>query len=373
MTRAVTLVAPVAPFRGGIAQHSTALAASLARQQEACTRVRSFRRLYPRLLYPGASDRDPELIGGSIPGSSYSLDTLNPLTWNVEVSKGDVVVIPAWTFFVAPMLGTIARKARKRGAAVVLIVHNAADHESAAWKSRLMSWQFEAASAFVVHTHDQARQLREAGFGQPIAVAPHPPYDDFPEAKGLLPRERALELLCFGLVRRYKGVDIALRALAAVERQDVRLTIVGEVWEDRLTLQALLEDPRLHGKVDFIDRYVSAAEAAEYFARSDVVLAPYRAVTGSGVLALAHHYRRPVAASDLPGFAEVIDHGVSGWLFPPEDEKALSVLLSGLSRSAAEALQARRGTNMVCRGWDAYAATVLDLVARLDARLGSRG
>ncbi|MCH8920658.1 MAG: hypothetical protein IIA23_08135 [Chloroflexi bacterium] len=46
-----------------------------------------------------------------------------------------------------------------------------------------------------------------------IGVLPIPVSDDFPEPSGALPREAALELLFFGLVRPYKGLDLALDAV----------------------------------------------------------------------------------------------------------------------------------------------------------------
>jgi glycosyltransferase involved in cell wall biosynthesis len=359
---AVTLIAPVAPFRGGIAQHSTALADAFMREPDIHFQAYSFRRLYPTFLYPGETDRDPALAGKHAFPVRFTLDTLNPLTWRIPAQAGDLVVIPAWTFFVSPMFGAIARHLRRQGARVVVIAHNVTDHEGARWKAALSRWQLSAADGFIVHTADLARQLQNAGFTQPILVVPHPPYEDFPEPRGTLSREYALELLCFGLVRRYKGVDIALRALTASGLSDVRLTIAGEIWDAEEELRELAQCPALKGKVEFIDRYVSDSEAAELFARCDAVLAPYRAVTGSGVLALAQRYRRPVIASDLPSFHGLIEHGKTGLLFPSRDENALAAILRrDVTREAAEAMQ-KAIVRPAGDVWGEYARAILALV-----------
>ncbi|WEK47615.1 MAG: glycosyltransferase family 4 protein [Candidatus Andeanibacterium colombiense] len=325
-------------------------------------KLESFTRLYPDLLYPGKNDRDPE-GGNPAVAARYMLDTLNPLSWRrLGTHPATTTVMPAWTFFVAPMLGAIARRVRKNGGRVVMIVHNVADHDRGGWKARLMNWQLKAADGFITHTEELARELRDAGHLQPITVVSHPPYADFPEAKGTLPRTHRLELLCFGLVRSYKGVDIALKSLASAAINDVRLTIAGEIWNDREELLALAASEELAGKVEIIDRYVSDQETAELFARCDAVVAPYRAVTGSGVLALASRYRRPVVVSDLPGFAGLVDHGRTGWLFPVGDDAALAHLLRNtITREAALAMNANLEQTGDGNDWDKYANAVLAL------------
>jgi glycosyltransferase involved in cell wall biosynthesis len=80
---------------------------------------------------------------------------------------------------------------------------------------------------------------------------------------------------------------------------------------------------------------VSDREAAEFFHRADAVVMPYRSVTGSGVVANALHYGRAVVASNLPGFAEVVREGETGWLFAPDDASALAGTIRMLDRERA--------------------------------------
>ncbi|MEL6219615.1 MAG: glycosyltransferase, partial [Pseudomonadota bacterium] len=302
----VVVIGPVAPFRGGISRHTGALARAIGERPGVALRTLSFSRLYPRRLYPGESDRDPDLSPNLALDPSFTLDALDPRSWrrvavHLTEDPPDLVVMPAWTFFVAPCLGWIARRLSQAGIAVAMIVHNAEDHEAAWWTRRLGRYQLSAAARMVTHNHALADRIKARLPGMPIAVHPHPSYDDYPEPEGLLERRADLELLCFGLVRRYKGLEIALRAVAAC-RRDVRLSVVGEFWEGRAETEALIRELGLAERVELVPRYVSDAEASEHFARADAVLAPYLAVSGSGVLALAQHYGRPVVASDLPGF-----------------------------------------------------------------------
>ena len=364
MKRAVTLLAPVAPFRGGIAQHSEALALALADRDDIDLQVESFARLYPTWLYPGQSDRTADAPPARTYPVAYQLDTLNPLSWTRVAkriaARGGIAIIPAWTFFVSPMLGQIARHLRAAGITVVVVVHNVTDHDSAGWKRALSRWQLTAADRYLTHTAQLAEQLTAQGLAADLLISPHPAYNHAPAASGTMPRERALELLCFGLVRHYKGVDIALRALALSGLQDVRLTIAGEVWDHGDRLRELMQDPALAGKVTLIDRYVTDQEAAELFARADAVLAPYRSVTGSGVVALARRYRRPLIASDLPGLGPLIRDQQLGWTFPPEDVDELAQLLANtVNRTTAATIAATILPDDEGQGWADFAAQAL--------------
>src|SRR3990172_10457928 len=129
----IGLIGPILPFRGGIAQHTTMLHRSLRSQSDLCTI--SFKRQYPRYLYPGKSDRDPQYQGYYEAGVLYVLDSLNPVTWTkacrILLARTPKLIIIVWcTFFGAPYLGFMARYFRKRGIQVMFLCHNVIDHEA---------------------------------------------------------------------------------------------------------------------------------------------------------------------------------------------------------------------------------------------------
>ncbi|MEL6265063.1 MAG: glycosyltransferase [Pseudomonadota bacterium] len=361
----IALIGPVSPFRGGIARHTTALARALAAREGVTLDLWSFRRLYPRRLYPGESDRDPDAAPPEALAPRFALDAVNPLSWRgaarrIAAGAPDLAVLPAWTFFVAPCLGTLARGLRARGVPVAMVVHNAADHEGARLKRALSRWQLAPADRFVTHTAALADDIRALVPGRPVGVTPHPAYDDFPAPQGPPAREAALELLFFGLVRPYKGLDIAIEALAASGLTDVRLTVAGEFWIDEAAVRARIAELGLEARVTLIPRYVSDAEAAALFHRADAVLAPYRSVTGSGVVAMARHYGRPVIASRLPGLEAAIRDGETGWLSPPGDAAALGRLIAArVTRAGAAAMEPAVRAAAAAEGWDAFAEALL--------------
>lgn len=353
---------PVPPTKSGVARHTAALAREMALDND--LRVWSFKRQYPRFLYPGGSERNAGFAAGAI-GARAVLDGSNPLTWRatlreIRAWQPDLVVLPVWTFFLAPALGWIARGLRRSGTECVMVVHNAFDHETAAWKARLSLWQLGQADRFVTHNAALADQLAAHFPRRPVGIFPHPVFDDFPAPAGVLPREAGIEFLFFGLVRPYKGLDTLLEAFARAGRQDARLTIVGEFWQGEDETRALIDRLGIANKVEMVARFVTDAEAAEYFARADAVVLPYRSVTGSGVIPTAYHYGRPVIASDLPGLADVVCHGDTGWLVPVDDVAALSDILAGLMRVQAETAGRKARAYGAGLTWKNLAALVLD-------------
>lgn len=362
----IAVIGPVAPFRSGIARHTTALTRELARRDGVDLSVVSFARQYPAMLYPGETQIDSHVSALDGLEVDYSIDSVSPLSWRAAVNKlarvrPNLCVIPAWTFFFAPCLGWIARALRRRGVPIVMIVHNVEDHEAAWWKTILSRFQLRQADRFLTHNSAIGSDLERIAPHTPIGICPHPVYDDYPIPKGELPRNSGLELLFFGLVRPYKGLDIALHALAMTNIQDLRLSVVGEFWQEREYTEALIRNLGLEAKVELVARYVSDQEVAEFFARCDAVVAPYRSATGSGVVSLAQWYGRPVIASDVPGLSAAVIDGKTGWLFPAGDIAALAGLLNiKVSRASADAM---RPTIEAVRSeftWERFVDAIID-------------
>jgi glycosyltransferase involved in cell wall biosynthesis len=324
----VVLLAPIEPFRSGIAKHSTQIALELSNRQNVDLYVMSFKRLYPAFLFPGESDKDHSNLSLKLK-ADFDLDTINPFTWQktsnrIKALNPELVIIPAWTFFVAPCLGWIANSCRQAGIKVTCIVHNAFDHEGSAWKKSLMKYQLSKYDRFICHNQTSAKDIREVFSNADIGVSPHPIFDQYPKALGTLSRRAPLELLFFGIIREYKGLDILLDAVATLGDINFHLSIVGECWGDIKPYKVQAEKLGVSNKVEFLDTYASDADTAEYFSRSDVVVLPYRSMTGTGVIPLAYNYNRPVITTHLDAFHEVVEEGVTGIIASGVDSKSLA-------------------------------------------------
>ena len=102
----ICLIAPVPPFRGGVAKYCYSLAQELERHHNLL--LLSYKRQYPALLYGKKSQIDPDVDGQSILAEfgafSYSIDSLNPFTWHAAVEAIDafnteLVILPWWVAY----------------------------------------------------------------------------------------------------------------------------------------------------------------------------------------------------------------------------------------------------------------------------------
>jgi len=332
----VVMIGPVAPYRGGIAQHTTMLCQALS-GKSSCT-VISFSRQYPEFLFPGRSDKAPSASSSENLDAEFLIDSINPLTWRRALARileigPDLVVLPWWHVYWYFCFGWIIRSLKSNGIETVLLCHNVKDHEDSSLRRWLANRVFRSASRFVVQSESEKQELLSRLPAASIAVHPHPVYHQFPEARQVLPRRAAVELLFFGIVRPYKGLDLLLEAMVSLIDLDVCLSVVGEFWDGENAAREFVAANRLAEKVEIVAHYVPDSEAAAYFERSDVVVLPYRSATGSGVIPVAYHYDKPVIVTRVGGFPDVVSAGETGLIVEPgsvpELVAAIKAVISG--------------------------------------------
>ena len=196
-----------------------------------------------------------------------------------------------------------------------------------------------AVDALIVHTQEARERLVAAGHDPArVHAIPHGLLalagPDLPPPRPPHPGERPVELLMFGAIKPYKGIDLALRALARLDparRARLKVTIAGRVFMDLEPFRRLIADAGLERIVELRPGYVPDAEVAGLIARADALLLPYRLIDASGVAMAAVAAARPVVASAIPSFAELFGGGRGGILVPPEDVAALAAALGTIA------------------------------------------
>lgn len=373
----IALVGPLPPFRSGIAQHTLMLSKALFERSDLL--VISMIRQYPRWLFPGQSDVDPDSQRIEAPHVHYLIDSLNPLTWARAFQalighRPQAVIIPWWTIYWAPCTLYLARRLKQAGIPIQFLCHNVIDHEAKDWKRVLTSMVLRQGVTFLVQSSGEEECLRSLVPGSRVAVHPHPVFTQYPEPARELPRRAAREFLFFGLVRPYKGLDVLLHALALMSDEDVMLTVAGEFWQPMAPTLALMENLGITRRVELIPRYIDAQDAADLFHRADAVIMPYRSATGSGVIGVAYRYGKPVIASRVSGLAELVDENATGMLVSPESPRLLAEALVAMTAERARAMAPDVAKYAAKLSWDSLAETTLHAItegneARDDTRV----
>ena len=329
----IAVVGPAYPFRGGIAHYTTLLTAHLSAQHE--TRLYSFERQYPAILFPGRSQIDPSVPLVPIEARRW-LTPWWPLSWrrvttDWSIWRPERVVIQWWVPFMAPMTAWLLARARQLNIRSTLICHNVLPHEEKVIDAALIKFALGRADQLLVHGQpDRDRALKLLPQAQ-VKVAALPSYAGLRAGDWTRDRARAElklarpTLLFFGFVRPYKGLLDLIEALPAVLNEiDVELWVVGEIWGEAAPYHDRARALGLTDRVRFVDRYVANEEATLYFAAADLVALPYRDATGSAVLQLALGLGVPVVATRTGGMSEAVDDGVTGFLVAPGDVAGLS-------------------------------------------------
>ncbi len=164
-----------------------------------------------------------------------------------------------------------------------------------------------------------------AGRGYSAAVW-HGPMDYLTQYPDLKTPGDVPTVLFAGRLSKYKGADVMLQAweLVAASIPQARLVIVG-TGPESAAIQKKLD---ALSNVEFVNRYVSNRELADYFAQCHLVIMPYLEATQSGIQATAMAFEKPVVASRVGAIPEMLDEGESGLLVPPGDADALAEAIS---------------------------------------------
>lgn len=118
--------------------------------------------------------------------------------------------------------------------------------------------------------------------------------DTVPELEGI----SGPYILYFGNVHPYKGVDLLLDAYESdPDLRKYTLVIAGKGYLTRKTGDGVIR----------IDRFIPDSQLGDLFRGASAVVYPYREATQSGVLSIASWFGRPIAATPVPFFREMME------------------------------------------------------------------
>jgi len=182
----------------------------------------------------------------------------------------------------------------------------------------------------------------------------------FAPPPSIRPRSESVSIVSCGQLERYKGMHLLIDACAELRRRGTvfECSIVGE-GEQRVALQRQIDrlgltdrvhllGARPHAEVAVLyrhaDLFVLASELAGKSGRRDVI---------ANVIVEAMAAGLPVVASHIPGVEELVDDGVTGYLFPPNRVDCLTAAMVKLANAADERTRfGQAGRRRVVRDFD---------------------
>lgn len=335
----IVIIGPAYPLRGGLATFDQRLAKQFNDEGHECI-IYSFSLQYPSFLFPGStqysSDPAPENLK-----IVTAINSVNPFNWlkignELRKYRADIIVVRYWLPFMAPALGTIIRKAKKNGhTKVIAITDNILPHEKRPGDVPFTKYFLNSCDGFITMSQKVMLDLRKFQKSKPARQVLHPLYDNFGSAVDKLEARQHLSIspdhfiiLFFGFIRKYKGVDLLLEAIArlksdhrrpsTVDRRNVRILIAGEFYEDDKPYLEQIEKLGLKDDLILRTSFIPDQEVKYYFSAADLVIQPYRNATQSGVTPLSYHFEKPMIVTNVGSLPDLVPHEKVGLVSEPD-------------------------------------------------------
>lgn len=191
---------------------------------------------------------------------------------------------------------------------------------------------FDDVDHFVCTCEFSKKKLIEGGVpAKKISCVP-----TFIDADKIVPcYENDKYFLFLGRMAHQKGTIYAIEAMKYLRDTDYVLKITGQVSESEedQAIWKYIQDNQLEDKVVFTG-FKHGKELEDLILRATCIVCPaiwYENMPNTVIEAYA--YGKPVIASDIGSLAEIVDDGVTGYLFPMKDVKELSIQMRKLAES----------------------------------------
>lgn len=336
----IVIIGTAYPLRGGgIATFNERLAREFTTQGFDTT-IYTFSLQYPKILFPGTTQYSSEQAPADLK-IKVCINSINPFNWikignDLRKVQPDVIVVRYWLPFMGPCFGTILRLVKKnKHTKVVCIADNVIPHEKRAGDAVFTSYFVKPVDSFITMSKKVLNDLQKFVKDKPVQFIPHPLYDNF----GLkLSKEDAREklriglnekiILFFGFIRKYKGLDILLKAMKILKdkNQRIKLVIAGEFYDDKNIYNDLINKLELKDELILHTHFISDSDVKYYLCAADCVVQPYRQATQSGVTPLAYHFEVPMIVTNVGGLADMVPERVGLVAEPNENDIAQKII-----------------------------------------------
>lgn len=121
-------------------------------------------------------------------------------------------------------------------------------------------------------------------------------------------------LLYLGFIKPYKGLRYLYEAASYIaKRKDINIVVAGGGYDP------ILEEMKKDNRFKVINRFIDNSELVYLMKHSRGIVCPYIGASQSGLVQTAMVFNRPVVATRVGAFSEIIEEGVNGHLATPSD------------------------------------------------------
>jgi glycosyltransferase involved in cell wall biosynthesis len=350
----IIILGPAHPLRGGIAAFNERLAREFHEEGHDVT-IYSFSLQYPSFIFPGTTQysSEPAPINLNI---KTKVNSVNPINWlvvgnEIKKIKPDLLIVRYWLPLMGPALGTILRRVKlNKYTKIICIADNIIPHEKRLGDHAFTNYFIKPVDGFIAMSEKVLTDLHTFSKSKPAVLEPHPLYDHFGNIISKVEARNHLHInqnefifLFFGFIRKYKGLDMLLEAIAKLKNSQLqtknyKLLIAGEFYEDRKTYDELIAKLEIEDHLILKTEFISDSEVKYYLCAADAVVQPYRNATQSGVTPLAYHFEKPMIVTNVGGLPDLVPHNKVGLVCEP-NANAIADAMQQLMQTGVEHFQ----------------------------------
>ncbi len=371
----IVVVGPAYPIRGGLSVIDEAMCRAFNKAGHHASIV-TFKMQYPKILFPGKT----QLSDGPPPEGLeiYAwMNSVNPINWistakRINKLQPDLLIFRQWIPFMGPCFGTISRFLDKK-IKVFTVVDNLFPHEKRPFDKLLTTYFLKVCDGFITFSKTVKSQLEELNFKN-VIFTPHPIDDNLGESMSKSDAAKYLDfesdvnyVLFFGLVRKYKGLDLLLKSFAhpGIKKLNLHLLVVGEFYDDPDKYQEIIEENSLSGQVTIVNEFVPVSDIRYYFSLADLVAQTYHTATQSGITQIAYNFNCPMLVTDVGGLSEYVPHGKVGYVVQKDTEEIAKAIIDFFENNRQQEFSVNVKEEKKKYEWDVFVNKVLELYTKL--------
>lgn len=252
---------------------------------------------------------------------------------------------------------------------IVVSLHEVVNHSSPDYSnpSSLLQLLFKKGIHIIVHSQNSFDTILkyETCNRQFVSYIPFGVFESFEtvleDESLVLPSKY---LLMAGYISPYKGLDVLYEAVEKIDLKGYKIVVAGS---GRTSVVDKIETDK---RYVYIPGYLSNGKFIYLIKNSTFLVCPYHTMSQSGIPQTAYVYNKPIVASDLQGFKEIIKSGYNGYLVKAGDVDDLARALSFFINNENEVKLLQKNIkdfkeNSALFGWENIAGKYKELFASL--------
>ena len=360
----ILVVGPVPPLRGGISDFNNELISTINKKHNIS--ILSFSILYPTFFFPGKNQfhnksANFKKIKTINPYNPFSYLIINKYLKHVNP---DVILSTHWNPFFSISYSIINKIVPKRILKIGLL-HNINSHENRILDRFFTNIYLNSLNKFVTlskHTLDQISNKNGISLFHPIPNLKQKLINKNEIIKDLNIKSSKKIFLHFGIVRKYKGLELLINSfkLAFEKDNNIHLVIVGEFYDNLRNYQELLKKLDLEEHVTIHNKFVAESEIKKWFSIADFVIQTNLNATQSGIISIAIYFEKIIITTAQGGIKEILNDDNS--FICEKNSKSISdnilkAIDSDLKEKTKQLKILKKKLN-----WDSFSKQLLDFI-----------